>query len=132
MIMLPLIYPRLVVLSTEDGNLLGKPTCGSPMLPQILMLKNVLIANRGEIAVPLLYASRELDIRTVVVFSTADADSLLTHIADEGSLIGTPFAIQTYLNPVKILDRDGQVRPETFHPRGAFTWERSDTSWSCV
>lgn len=67
------------------------------------MFKKILIANRGEIALRIIRACREMDIRTVCVYSTADADSLHVKFADEVLCIGPPAGAESYLNIPRII-----------------------------
>jgi acetyl-CoA carboxylase biotin carboxylase subunit len=62
------------------------------------MLKKVLIANRGEIALRVLRACKQLGIKTVAVHSTADKDLMHVHLADESVCIGPPSPTESYLN----------------------------------
>ena len=62
------------------------------------MLNKIVIANRGEIALRILRACHELDIRTVAVHSTADRDLMHVRLADESVCIGPPAATQSYLS----------------------------------
>jgi acetyl-CoA carboxylase biotin carboxylase subunit len=62
------------------------------------MFQSILIANRGEIAVRIIWACRELGVKTVAVFSEADRDSLHVSFADEAICIGPPPASQSYLD----------------------------------
>ena len=62
------------------------------------MFSKVLIANRGEIALRVLRACKELGIETVAVHSTADADAMHVRLADESVCIGPPSATESYLN----------------------------------
>lgn len=65
--------------------------------------KKVLIANRGEIAVRIIHALKELDMKTVAVYSEADKGALFTQIADECICIGASESIDSYLDPYRIL-----------------------------
>ena len=67
------------------------------------MFHKILIANRGEIALRILRACREMGIRSVAVHSTADANAMHVRLADESICIGPPPAAESYLNPVAIL-----------------------------
>ena len=67
------------------------------------MFQRILIANRGEIALRVLRACRDLDIDTVVVHSTADADSLPVQLAGRAVCVGPPRAGESYLNTAAIL-----------------------------
>ena len=67
------------------------------------MFRKILIANRGEIAVRIIRACRELGIKTVAVYSEADREALHTQLADEAVCIGPAAAAQSYLNMESIL-----------------------------
>ena len=67
------------------------------------MIKKVLIANRGEIAVRIIRACREMGIETVAVYSEADRESLHTQLADEAVCIGPSASSESYLNMENIL-----------------------------
>src|SRR5258707_4470001 len=70
------------------------------------MFKKILIANRGEIALRIICACKELDVRTVVIYSEADRNSLPVRFADEAICIGPPQLALSYLNiPAVIRDR---------------------------
>ena len=62
------------------------------------MFKKILIANRGDVALRVLRACKEMGIQTVIVHSTADAESMPVRLADESVCIGPPAAGQSYLN----------------------------------
>ena len=80
------------------------------------MLNKVLIANRGEIAVRIMRACKELGISTVAVFSDADKNALFVKYADEKYNIGPGPASQSYLNKEKIIDVALQSNTEGIHP----------------
>jgi len=86
----------------------------------------VLIANRGEIALRILRACREMGIRSVAVHSTADADAMHVRLADESICIGPPPASESYLNPVAILTAAAISNAEAIHPGYGFLSENAD------
>ena len=67
------------------------------------MISKVLVANRGEIAVRIIRACREMNIETVAIYSTADKDSLHVKLADEAVCIGKPLPKDSYLNIESII-----------------------------
>ena len=67
------------------------------------MFKRILIANRGEIALRVLRACREMEIETVAVYSTADADAIHVQMATQSVCIGPPRAAESYLNQAALL-----------------------------
>ena len=79
-------------------------------------IKTVLVANRGEIAVRVIRAARELGMRAVAVVSDADRDSLAARMADEAIHIGSSHAAKSYLNPAAILDAARQCGADAIHP----------------
>ncbi len=89
------------------------------------MIKKVLIANRGEIAVRVIRACREMGIETVAVYSTADADALHTQLADEAVCIGPPAPRDSYLNPYHILSAASITGADAIHPGYGFLSENS-------
>ena len=80
------------------------------------MFEKVLIANRGEIALRLIQACRELDIATVAVHSTADEDSLHVTYADEAVCIGPPASSDSYLNVSSIIAAAEITGADAVHP----------------
>ena len=80
------------------------------------MFKKILIANRGEIAVRVIRACREMKISTVAVYSQADADSLHVRLADEAVCIGPPASKDSYLNAPNIISAAVITGAEAIHP----------------
>jgi len=95
------------------------------------MFKKILIANRGEIALRIIRACRELDIRTVAVFSEADRDSLHVRFADEDICIGPPISTLSYLNIPSILSAAMVTDAEAIHPGYGFLAENAHFSEVC-
>jgi acetyl-CoA carboxylase, biotin carboxylase subunit len=89
-------------------------------------IRTLLIANRGEIAVRIIRAARELGIRTVQAHSDADADSLAVRMADEAVNIGPPQAAKSYLNMPAILDAAAKTKADAIHPGYGFFAENAD------
>ncbi len=87
------------------------------------MFKKVLIANRGEIALRIHRACREMGIRTVAVFSTADADAMHVRLADEAICIGPASSRQSYLNIPAILTAASMTGADAIHPGIGFMSE---------
>ncbi|MDP1651905.1 MAG: acetyl-CoA carboxylase biotin carboxylase subunit [Rhodocyclaceae bacterium] len=90
------------------------------------MFEKVLIANRGEIALRILRACRELGIRTVAVHSTADAEAKYVKLADESVCIGPPPSSQSYLNIPAIISAAEVTDSEAIHPGYGFLSENAD------
>ena len=95
------------------------------------MFKKVLIANRGEIAVRIIRACRELGIRTVAVFSEADRDALHAKIADEAICIGPAASDKSYLNIKSILAACELTGAEALHPGFGFLSENASFARMC-
>ncbi|MEG2813381.1 MAG: acetyl-CoA carboxylase biotin carboxylase subunit [Oscillospiraceae bacterium] len=95
------------------------------------MFNKILIANRGEIAVRIIRACRELGIRTVAVFSTADKTSLHAQIADEAICIGPPATKDSYLNVKAILAACELTGAKAVHPGFGFLSENAAFAKNC-
>ena len=90
------------------------------------MFKKILIANRGDVALRVLRACRELNIPNVVVHSTADADSMPVRLADESVCIGPPPSSESYLNVASIITAAGITGADAVHPGVGFLAENAD------
>ena len=89
------------------------------------MFHKILIANRGEIAVRIIRACREMGIKTVAVYSEADKDALHAQLADEAVCIGPAPASESYLNMERILSATVATKSEAIHPGFGFLSENS-------
>ncbi|MFT9382087.1 biotin carboxylase N-terminal domain-containing protein, partial [Gluconobacter sp.] len=90
------------------------------------MISKVLIANRGEIALRIQRACREMGIKTVAVHSTADADAMHVRLADEAVCIGPPSARDSYLNVAAILSAAMITGADAIHPGYGFLSENAE------
>ncbi len=95
------------------------------------MLKKVLVANRGEIALRVIRACKELGIATVAVYSTADRYSLPVLLADESICIGPPRPSESYLDPRRILSAAIISNVDAIHPGYGFLAENADFAEKC-
>ena len=89
------------------------------------MFKKILISNRGEIALRILRACRELGIKTVAIHSDADSDAMHVKLADESVCIGAAPAIQSYLNIPSIITAATITNADAIHPGYGFLSENS-------
>ena len=91
-----------------------------------MTISTLLVANRGEIAVRIIRAARELGMRTVVAHSRADGDSLAVRLADRAVEIGPPPASKSYLNIEAILGAADECGADAIHPGYGFLAENAD------
>ena len=95
------------------------------------MFEKVLIANRGEIAIRIMRACRELDMKSVAVYSDADKTSLYTNYADESVPLGNPSPSQSYLNIEKIINAALDTGADAIHPGYGFLAENPELGIQC-
>jgi acetyl-CoA carboxylase biotin carboxylase subunit len=96
------------------------------------MFKKILIANRGEIALRVIRTCREMGIKTVAVYSTADKDSLHVKFADEAVCIGKPSSADSYLNIPHIMAAAEITNADAIHPGYGFLAENSKFAKICA
>ena len=95
------------------------------------MFKKVLVANRGEIALRVIRACKEMGLATVAVHSTADADALHVKFADEAVCIGPPPSRGSYLNVPMIISAAEVTGADAVHPGYGFLSENADFAEVC-
>ena len=95
------------------------------------MLKKVLIANRGEIAVRIIRACKEMNIKTVAIYSEADKDALHTRLADEAVCIGPADSRESYLNVKNIIEAANVTGADSIHPGFGFLSENAQFAKIC-
>jgi len=96
------------------------------------VFKKILIANRGEIALRIIRTCREMGIKTVAVYSTADKDSLHVRFADEAVCIGKPQSSESYLNIPHIMAAAEITNADAIHPGYGFLAENANFSEICA
>ncbi len=96
------------------------------------MFQKILIANRGEIALRIIRTAREMGIKTVAIYSTADRESLHVRFADEAVCIGPPPSSQSYLNIPKIMAAVEITNADAVHPGYGFLAENAEFAEICT
>src|SRR5687767_6621424 len=101
------------------------------MRRNFLMFNKILIANRGEIAVRVIRACRELGVKTVAVYSTADSTARHVQLADQSVCIGPPAARESYLSIANVVSAAAITGAEAVHPGYGFLSENSSFAEIC-
>jgi acetyl-CoA carboxylase biotin carboxylase subunit len=96
------------------------------------MFNKILIANRGEIALRIIRTCKEMGVKTVAIYSTADRDSLHVRFADEAVCIGPPASAESYLNIPKIMAAVEITNADAIHPGYGFLAENADFAEVCL
>src|SRR6266849_5782202 len=95
------------------------------------MFRNILIANRGEIALRVLCACKELEIQTVAIYSEADRNSLHVRFADEAVCVGPPRSADSYLNIPHVISAAEITDVDAIHPGYGFLSENANFAEVC-
>src|SRR5262249_40674293 len=95
------------------------------------MFKRILVAHRGEIALRVIRACREMGVEAVAVFSEADRDAPYLHLADDAVCIGPAPAAQSYLHIPHIISAAEITNAEAIHPGYGFLSENADFAEKC-
>jgi len=100
-------------------------------MERIILFKKILVANRGEIAVRIIKACQEMNIKTIAIYSNVDNDAPHVNLADETINLGDPTPIESYLNIPKIIKIAQETKAEAIHPGYGFLAENPDFAKSC-
>src|SRR4030043_384947 len=101
-------------------------------MERVVLIKKILVANRGEIAVRIIKACQEMNIKTVAIYTNVDSDAPHVHLADETINLGDPTPIESYLNISKIIKIAQETNAEAIHPGYGFLAENPDFAKSCI
>ncbi|MGF3554380.1 MAG: acetyl-CoA carboxylase biotin carboxylase subunit, partial [Thermoplasmatota archaeon] len=97
----------------------------------MVLFKRILVANRGEIAVRIIKACQEMNIKTIAIYSDVDSNAPHVQLADETVNLGDPTPIESYLNIPKIIKIAQETNAEAIHPGYGFLAENPDFAKSC-
>lgn len=95
------------------------------------MLRRILIANRGEIALRIIKAAKQLDVETVVIYSSADKETLPVQLSDKSICIGPPASAKSYLNQESIIQAAKSLKCDAIHPGYGFLSENAEFAEKC-
>ncbi|MDP3039751.1 MAG: biotin carboxylase N-terminal domain-containing protein, partial [Deltaproteobacteria bacterium] len=95
------------------------------------MFKKILVANRGEIAIRVMRACREMDIKSVAVYSDVDREALFANYADESYYLGPSRVSESYLNIPRIMAIAKEAQAEAIHPGYGFLAENPNFAVAC-
>ena len=96
------------------------------------MFKSLLIANRGEIAVRVMRTAKRLGLRTIAVYSDADANAMHVAMADHAIRIGAAPSRESYLNIAAVLSAAREAKAEAIHPGYGFLSENAEFAEACA
>jgi acetyl-CoA carboxylase biotin carboxylase subunit len=119
-------------LAREATRLIKKETIAKFHARKTAMFKKILVANRGEIALRIIRACKELGIQSVAVYSEADEKSLHLKLADEKICIGPPISARSYLNIENIINAARESGSEAIHPGYGYLAEKEEFAQVCV
>src|SRR5688572_3667213 len=108
-----------------EGRIERKARKRIASIDELVMFTKILIANRGEIAIRIMRACRELGIKTIAVYSDADKDALHVQFADETVLLGASAPKESYLNIDRIIDAAKKTKADAIHPGYGFLSENA-------
>jgi acetyl/propionyl-CoA carboxylase alpha subunit len=116
---------------TTSTTLLSSTTTSSPSVVSPSLFNRVLIANRGEIACRVIRTCNRLGVKTVAVYSDADAASQHVALADEAIRLGPAPSAESYLNAARIIDVGKETSSDAIHPGYGFLSENEAFSKAC-